>query len=1020
MSSETTENPVMLWGDMGPDVYKLSQIYNPHYDRFVPTADTEVAPDKEYYERLSLILTSDENVHEGRKYYYRQVNETTGSVRFIEVINASDAVGVSTPKQLGWYQDAGGKVLVFSLVDLSKYEDLSSINPHDQFWFEVNADPQLMCGKYVPAVDSLVMVDEVECGYKTDNNYRTRMLLVVKSVDRSLYCTFATVVFGSDTEETVRAIDYGNEKFMLFYDRKTGGTGNIKLTPDRKLLLYGKNSYGYRLIRDGSIISSNIPAIQVRDDAFIPYARSIGKRVSLTKENYDSLQKLFIDVVLPTGMQRLMQLPDAPETLIRTCDTTFRAGVKYFTEDGIEINTTGLVNKPVNPGQYSYEVGIVDDDGNQIQFDKFYTEVGSTSPVSGVFESGKTYYVIHNGRYAVADVTKLCGMNILDWEKNDERGRRVYRRVATDDRQLPANMWDGDLIGRTMYAHSNPEEACGSVFVPESCYLKSNMSMVEGEPITMEIFSFDYETGQAHMCMCLTLIAKEAAALDATDVTTRQIVGFDVELNGNDNCSDVWYLQQGDNWKTVFSMAPKIMLDDGSDITVPIDNKSCYAYGFEDIKSKLVGREYQVLFKYFPHKRLNLDWQKLGLTPTKNFITCRKTVKIINKLSNVIRKISLIPAWNQANQEYELYYLIFRTDFAEPPIIRHAINTKYKVETFKLTTDTRVSEDESGQQKPYFQKMNSGNFIEVSGLHLNDSIAGRGYYEKQLQPSATIYDVQYLNDNGDETYVAAAASGGLFDTLQRAILTEKVYTDNITATDVYTQGIAFKLQNMMLSDPTKVNNLPWLIGDDTIGWKSILPYGNSLDEYGGKRPYLLYTGNISKTIVVDGNPVEVEAGAYQVHRSAFLNAGTFLAAFYMAAQPPFGTSAEDVVLGSEQFRPNYFYLRACSDDSVASGFVRIPDDDADAGGSDEGELFGPTIMVGGGTAVDTIGGAAPSSNIRDTIGAGSGAEINLMGTVIMEFVRKYQDPEDASKEIIKHLYAVPVEVRDISWPAREA
>ena len=66
MSSETTENPVMLWGDMGPDVYKLSQIYDPRNDKYVTTQDDKIVPGKDYYERLSLILTSDENVHNGR------------------------------------------------------------------------------------------------------------------------------------------------------------------------------------------------------------------------------------------------------------------------------------------------------------------------------------------------------------------------------------------------------------------------------------------------------------------------------------------------------------------------------------------------------------------------------------------------------------------------------------------------------------------------------------------------------------------------------------------------------------------------------------------------------------------------------------------------------------------------------------------------------------------------------------------------------------------------------------------
>lgn len=989
MSSETTENPVMLWGDMGPDVYKLSQIYDPRNDKYVATQDTSVREGKDYYERRSLILTSDENVHTGRKYYTRNV-DADGKVSFVYIDNISEKIHeidpskniyTFNPSQNDWYQDSGGKIIVFSKV--TTFPPRS--NPLANKWYEVNEDSVDTCGKYIPAVDSLVVVDEVECYYKTENNYKTRMLLTVKSVDEAFNVTFATVVFGSETEETVRAIDYGNEKFMLFFDRK--GTGvvtyvpatteelhddnitkyvknvdgsytavttldqedvtyyvrkssgsQVLLTPDRKLLLYGKNTYGYRIKRQGVVISSNIPAIQTGDDAFIPYARAIAKRVKITAENYDTLQSTgrYFDVILPNGLQRIMQLPADPTKLIRTCDTVVQGNTYYYKADGTRVSTF--------------------------------------------------------------DINPWVGRLVIDYE--NAKGYYLYRPIAKDANNV-SKPWSGDLLNRVAYMYDDPAAASGNVFLPERCFLKSNLSIVDGEPLLMEIFMFGHEevsedgttsrivnTNVAQLCMSLTIIAKEATALDSSDITTRQIVKFDVELNGSDTQGDIWYLQQGDDWRSAFDVVPKISFDDGSDLTVPVDGKTCYMYGFEDIKSKLVGSEYQVLFKFFPHKSLNIDWQKVGLTPTKNFITCRKTVKIINNLAYRIRKISLIPAWNQAAQEYELYYMIFRNDYVSPPVIKSGLSTKYMVSTYQPTEDVYVQAD-----KNYYYKTNSGQFLKAT-VHTGDSIATiqaslGTIFENVMQPKTSIQQVSYLNDNDAVSYVGATASGSLFDVVQRAILAERVYVDGINASSVYTQPIAFKLQNMMIkSEPVK-----WLIGDDATGYTDeTLHYGSrnaytpeGIIENALNRPYLVYSD-----------------GTYRVDRASF-SLETFMQAFWTNARPPSGTFGEENQ-DTVEFQPTHFFIRAINDESACSEMIPLTEED----------YTKAVTMEGGGTATSTIGGAIPVKTSDDIYGQ---VEVNLMGTVIVEFVHQYPDPENPTKYLYKHLYAVPVETRDTAWEA---
>jgi len=991
MSGETTANPVLLWGDMGPDVYKLSQIYDPRNDKYVATQDTSVKEGKDYYERRSLILTSDENVHEGRKYYYREVAED-GSVTFGYIDNISEKINeidptkniyTFNPSQAGWYQDSGGKIIAFSKVTSFTDKD----NPLANGWYEINDDSVDTSGKYIPSVDSVVVVDEVECSYKVENKYQTSMLLRVKSVDEAFNVTFEPFVFGASFEETVRAIDYGNEKFMLFFDRKGSGSTTyevateqelandelvkyriasdgtyivarkpfeegvtyyvrrssgvqILLTPDRKLMLYGKNTYGYRIKRNGVVISSNLPAIQAGDDAFIPYVRAIGHRVKITAENYDVLQSSgkYFDIVLPTGLQRTMQLPADKTTLIPTCDTVFRSGLNYYKEDGTMIRTF--------------------------------------------------------------DLASWIGKPIIDFEYKNNC--KVYRPVVEDRKNL-TNRNSGDLLGRVAFAYDNPDAASGNVFLPERCYLKSNMSLVDGEPLLMEIFMFGHEettedgttskivnTNITQLCMSLTIIAKEATALDATDITTRQIVKFDVELNGSDTQGDIWYLQQGDNWRSAFDIAPKVVFDDGSSLTIPVDGKTCYMYGFEDIRSNLIGREYQVLFKFFPHKSFNIDWQKVGLTPTKNFITCRKTVKIINDLAYKIRKISLIPAWNQAAQEYELYYMIFRNDYVSPAVIKTGLSTKYTVNTFKHTGDTNVLAD-----KHYYTKSNSGQFLQITA-NVGDSIMTLEQslgtiYERTVQPKTSIQDVSYLNDNSNITYIGAAASGGLFDAVQRAVISERVYVDGINASSVYNQPVAFKLQNMMIAgEPVK-----WLIGDDSTG------YTDDTLHYGSRNAYT--ADGVIKNAV--NRPFLVyDSGSFRVDRGSF-TLETFKQAFWTNARPPVGVY-DEAVENSAEFEPTHFFLRAITDDSVASEFIPLSDDDPN-------DNYTNAVTLGTeATASSAVGGAIPIETSDDIYGQET---VNLMGTVIVEFVHRYTDPDNPTKYKYKHLYAVPVETRRSEW-----
>jgi len=508
--------------------------------------------------------------------------------------------------------------------------------------------------------------------------------------------------------------------------------------------------------------------------------------------------------------------------------------------------------------------------------------------------------------------------------------------------------------------------------------------------VEMEIFMLDADKF-ARLCMSVTLTAKEASALDQTDVTTRQIVKFDVDLNGSSEYGDVWYLQQGEDWAQAFQMLPKVTFDDGSVMKVPVDGKSCFMYGFENITNKLVGKEYQVLFKFYPHHTLNIDWQRLGLTPTKHYVTCRKTVKIINDMSYKIRKISLIPAWNHEANIYEFYFMIFRNDYVSPPIIRRNLDTRFTVGAYQLSEDITAD-----LTKEYYSKANGGKFVKINGVTSASRPKANGWYEYILNNKTSLIDISVFND-GSKTVIDTASAGDVMGVIQHAILAERVFANGINATNVYTQPVAFKLQRMNLPAVTENPLLEkWLIGDDTSRTEIVLPYGSSVDRDGVSvlRPFVVYDEEDGvHTYHIPKAAVGVAGFDYAVIDD--VPTGSFWEAFWKNAQPPNGTFGEENVETTE-FQPTHFFYRALNDDSIVSQMIPITEFDT------------AISLEGGGESAAVIGGLIPTEITDDMYG--TGRRLVLHGTCIIEFVHQYTDPEDPTKYKYKHLYAVPVEV----------
>ena len=473
MSSDILKNDLLLFGDIHPDVYKLSTIYDPDLD---------------------FVLTSDTTFQSGVTYYTR-----TGTGDHVTYEAASVTVGAAIPLNT-YYVEGDG--------------------------------PSEQSGKFVPAVNSLVVDDTIGNG--------VYVLYVVHSVNEdTLKTTLRPVrLVEEDDDAPNRIVGYGNDIYMLYYDTQDANSVDVRLRLDRKLVFYGKHPAFYQLVKIDS--AGN---------------RQIISRV-LNGDNFATASAVPIVSV-------------AAQAMIVTAD-----------------------NKSAIIGQ------------------------------------------------TVQQVTHVVENNQL---------------IATREEFVATN--DNLVIGSTVYVL--PEDlGLRNVLKGDWCYALNGTTLVDGKIVYLEVFEAEENLNQAPVyvkAMSIELTARHAHVLDHMDVSSTAIVDFVVDLNNAPADRELWFLEKGRS-VTTLSYTPKLVFEDGTTESVPIDNVCCFAYGLNDVDSSLTGAEYTLLFKYYPAKNRTVNLTRRYNLSAQGFMYCEKTVKIIEGVRQSIAKISVIPFWNNTTQSYELKF----------------------------------------------------------------------------------------------------------------------------------------------------------------------------------------------------------------------------------------------------------------------------------------------------------------------------------------------------------------------------
>ena len=289
-SANPLDNPMLLFGDIRPDVIELSKVYDPDNDVYVRSTDDHVVAGTQYYHRSPTA-----------------VSPTTVPVPVFQFDPVSES-------------EAG-------------YADA---NPYEKNWYVLNEYGREQTGCYIPADHSLVVVDQ-----GTDF-YKERTVLIVESVDRdtgtdanprvpTYKAKLVPINLGTGEEVTARAIDYGNQSMYLYYEDVLDPSDNSntfrKVTPDRKLMLFGQRYYTYRIIKENVPIVGPTPGVHEGRAAAVSFICAGASKVTLTAENITELIGKQFDVV---GLDRVYKFKiPAAGSLMSTMDLYF-SGTKIY------------------------------------------------------------------------------------------------------------------------------------------------------------------------------------------------------------------------------------------------------------------------------------------------------------------------------------------------------------------------------------------------------------------------------------------------------------------------------------------------------------------------------------------------------------------------------------------------------------------------------------------------------------------------------------------------------------------
>lgn len=225
---------------------------------------------------------------------------------------------------------------------------------------------------------------------------------------------------------------------------------------------------------------------------------------------------------------------------------------------------------------------------------------------------------------------------------------QLYKRDTSGNREVVSIYLDSDEIYR---GNRIPMMAIMPGSPIKQCTNCHTLSMIAtGDTLEMDLFD-----NVGILVMTIRLLVVNSITLNDLASDSDMIVGLDATaLQQLPDGSFYMYQRQGVDH---LGIVPRLEYHDGRYADLAIDNKTCFCYGLENFTPSYPGQKQKIIIKKFlgPKEYANLD-------PTESnqrFVICEKFITVLANKSLSGIKISVMPIWNSAANNYFLKYIAY-------------------------------------------------------------------------------------------------------------------------------------------------------------------------------------------------------------------------------------------------------------------------------------------------------------------------------------------------------------------------
>lgn len=605
---------VLMFGNLGPELVRMSDLFDPD-------------------ECLFEIETG--SVAQANRVYYRaEIKNNT--IRFFE-IDPQPAAGSTITANTLWFVDKNSQ-------------------------FDTD-----QTGHYIPAETSLVIVDPKATASQTEK-WGTYTLLVVESVDPITYKpNLVPFNFTGDLDSAQRAIDFQNGRMMLYFDEVGTYSGDkvIRLTPDRKLLMYGTSALKYLIKKNGRVISTDhYPASRPTPASYTKYLPAAATMIDFTGYSlitntefvakYAQVVGKYVEYYTNEGRRQRGVLEDTDADKRKVIGKkVYILGVSnsplsnvLFPEPSYLVLGDENVSEPVEGDTYTFEVYEEDEiDGELVHSIILSVHLTATA--------GTRADVLHG------DDQEILGFDVEYYD--DTTGEYV---ATSDIINVPAGATEAEICRKLRpYLRTNS----GRVYIdPESVLLNKSWYVYGLESLTQNV-----PVGYALDILIRYFPSKNQKlnSLNILDVRYEKLSAS--ELAHGPSPLKLYFVRTS-------SETESYALADGT------GHPATFADG-------------TIYYK----RRTDTPWSNVIHAPTRDYINCYKKIVIKNVQSSSLRHLVPVPVWKgwvestpDPAQAYDFKVLDYNNTYSSPVAMKLS-NLKIAAPTYTEGPDNGIVLDGS-------------------------------------------------------------------------------------------------------------------------------------------------------------------------------------------------------------------------------------------------------------------------------------------------------------------------------------